>query len=269
MGYDSEIKFMFPNGLRLRVAAMAASVAVIVPACGGSQESSGTSGPPPGAKRVDESRAGSIAGRVIFDGAAPENAPIDTSSDPACLREGQEHVKVETFVVSDGGLENVFVYVKDGLGGYYFDVPTEPVKLDQKGCRYRPHVFGVRVGQPVEISNSDPTLHNVHAMPAQNREFNLSQAVAGMKNRWTFKTPELMVPFKCNVHGWMQAYAGVLDHPYFAVTGTGGRFELKNLPAGTYTVEAWHEKLGTGTQSVTLADREAKQISFTFKAGTI
>ena len=168
-------------------------------------------------------------------------------------------------VVENGGLNNVFVYVKDGLGKYYFDVPAQAVTVDQQGCRYRPHVFGVRAGQPIEIINSDPTLHNVNAVASVNRGFNFGQPMQGMKNTATFTAPEVMVRIKCDVHGWMSAYAGVLDHPYFAVTSSGGKFELKNVPAGTYTVEAWHEKLGAQTQNVTLAEKDSKELSFTFK----
>ena len=140
------------------------------------------------------------------------------------------------------------------------------VKLDQVGCVYVPHVTGLRVKQTLEIANSDETLHTVHAMGQANPPFNLSQAMQKMTNTKTFNAPEVMVPFKCEVHSWMYAYVGVLDHPYFAVTHGGGTFELKGVPAGTYTVEAWHEKLGTQTQSVTLGEKESKEITFTFKA---
>jgi plastocyanin len=112
----------------------------------------------------------------------------------------------------------VFVYVKDGLGNYVFDTPTESVKIDQQNCRYHPHVFGLRVGQVLEIVNSDSTLHNIHATPKGNAEFNTGQPIQGMKTNHTFTQKEVMVPFKCDVHGWMNAYVGVLDHPYFAVS---------------------------------------------------
>jgi hypothetical protein len=140
------------------------------------------------------------------------------------------------------------------------------VKLSQQGCRYRPHVLGARVGQPIEISNSDETMHNVHALPNSNREFNFGQVKQGQTDIRTFTTPEVMVPFKCDVHGWMSAYVGVVEHPYFAVTSDGGRFELKGLPAGTYTIEAWHEKAGTQTQQVTVGEKESKEIGFSFRA---
>lgn len=244
------------------------ALSLIAAACGGGGQPA-SSAPPAGAVRVDESKAGNLAGRVVVEGAVPANTRMRAASDPYCARENQDGITLESFVVTDGGLENVFVYVKDGLGNYHFDVPAEPVTLDQQGCRYRPHVFGVRAGQPIEISNSDETLHNVHALADVNQEFNIGQPKAGMKNTRTFTAQEVMVTFKCDVHGWMNAYAGVMNHPYFAVTADGGKFELKQLPAGTYTVEAWHEKLGTQSQTVTLADNESKAITFTFKAAAL
>jgi plastocyanin len=233
-------------------------------ACGGEPPPART--PPPDAKRVDTAKAGTLVGRVALDGPAPENAEIRMSGDPVCTRENKTTPRAETIVSDNGGLGNVFVYVKDGLGNYFFDTPSEPVKLDQKGCRYDPHVFGVRVGQNVEFINSDPTLHTVHALGNANAEFNFSQPIQTQKDTKFFSTPEVMVRFKCDIHTWMVAYAGVLDHPYFAVTAPGGSFEIKNVPAGSYTIEAWHEKLGTQTQKVTLADTDRQTITFTFKA---
>jgi hypothetical protein len=221
--------------------------------------------PPADAKRVDAATAGTVSGRVTFEGPAPQNPSAKLDSDPACAREHPNGLKLDTILVTNGGLENVFVYVKDGLGNYYFDTPTTPVVLDQKGCNYTPHVFGVRAGQPIEIVNSDATLHNVNAAAKVNQGFNLGQHIQGMRNTRVFTAPEVMVRIKCDVHSWMTAYAGVLTHPYFAVTANGGAFELKGLPPGTYTIEAWHEKLGTETQGVTLGEKEAKNISFAFK----
>jgi plastocyanin len=172
----------------------------------------------------------------------------------------------EYFVVGpDSGLENVFVSVKSGLGARTFPAPTAPVVLDQQGCHYTPHVVGVQVGQPLEIVNSDDTLHNVHAVPQVNEEFNIGQPIKGMKNTRKFTAREVAILFKCDVHGWMNAYVGVVEHPFFAVTAGGGRFSLETLPPGTYEIEAWHEKLGTETQTVTVGEKETKDISFTFK----
>lgn len=224
--------------------------------------------PPSDAKRVDSSKAGSLEGRVLFEGQPPANAPIKVAADPVCMEANKDGATSESYIVKDGGLDNVFVYVKDGLGSYYFDVPAEPVTLDQQRCRYSPHVFGVRAGQPLEIVNSDHTMHNVHALPDVNQEFNIGQAMAGMRNTRTFTAPEVMVTFKCDVHSWMNAYAGVVNHPYFAVTGNGGHFEMKDLPAGTYTIEAWHEKLGRQAQSVTLGEKQSQTITFTYKAAS-
>lgn len=251
---------MFTHSFR----AAAATLLLGAAACSG-QKPAPPAGPPPGAQRVDPARAGSLGGRVTFEGPVPENAQVKMSGDPKCIQANANGLAFENYIVKDGGLDNVFVYVKDGLGAYYFDVPTDPVKVDQQGCRYVPHVVGVRVGQPLEIANSDETTHNVHALPDINREFNFAQFVKGQKNLQTFTTAEVMVPFKCDLHGWMNAFVGVVEHPYFAVTTGGGTFELKNLPPGTYTVEAWHEKAGTQTQQVTIAEKESKTIGFTFK----
>ncbi|MEO5895753.1 MAG: hypothetical protein ABIS06_08640, partial [Vicinamibacterales bacterium] len=226
-----------------------------VAACGGDTKSAAPAAPPAGALRVDESKAGNIAGRVLFEGAPPANAPVKIAADPACMQANANGLNFETYVVKEGGLDNVFVYVKDGLGNYYFETPTEPVTIDQRGCRYVPHVVGARAGQPIEFTNSDETLHNIHALASVNREFNFGQAIKGQSDKRVFTAREVMVPLKCDVHGWMQAYAGILDHPYFAVTSDGGKFQLKNLPAGTYTIEAWHEKLPAQTQTVTIGER--------------
>ena len=236
----------------------------VVAACGRSEPEEAPAAPAVVTNPVDPATAGSIAGRIRFEGQAPAPVEVNTESDPYCGKQGV--VRTETIVVGDGGaLQNVFVYVKDGLGDRVFPVPTAPVVLDQKGCRYVPHVLGIQVGQPFEILSSDNTLHNVHAMPEQNREFNKAHQEAGIKHTHVFGATEVMVPFKCDVHKWMNAYVGVLDHPYYAVSGADGSFELKGLPPGTYTIEAWHEKLGTQTQTVTIGEKQAGEASFTFE----
>jgi hypothetical protein len=262
--------------MRLRniwMCALGVTLAATV-ACGGGEKAPSTSGDAsspsatPSGQKVDESKAGGIKGTIAFEGTAPKNEPIKMNADPVCLKANSTPQNQETYMVSSDGkaLGNVFVYVKDGLGNYVFDTPTEPVKIDQQNCRYHPHVFGIRVNQPLEIVNSDMTLHNIHALPKGNAEFNTGQPIQGMKTMHTFTQKEIMVPFKCDVHGWMNAYVGVMDNPYFAVSDDSGKFELKTLPAGTYTIEAWHEKLGAQTQSVTIGEKEEKDITFTFKA---
>jgi plastocyanin len=248
-----------------------ASVAVLtigITACGGGSETPAVPATTGGGQAIDLATAGEVKGRVVVDGSLPANPVIRMIADPACLREAPGEQAMESYVVGSDGksLGNVFVYVKDGLEKYSFQTPTEPVTLDQKGCRYRPHVFGARVGQPINIVNSDPTLHNVHSMGQANREFNRGQPIQGQNDTHTFTAKEVMVPFKCDVHGWMSAYVGVLDHPYFSTTAADGAFDFKSLPPGTYTIEAWHEKLGTSSQSVTIGDKETKEITFTFKA---
>jgi hypothetical protein len=221
-----------------------------------------------GGSKVDPATAGDVKGVVAFEGTAPKNEPIKMNADPVCVKANTTPQSQETYMVSADGktLGNVFVYVKDGLDKYSFDTPTESAKIDQQNCRYHPHVFGMRVNQPLEIVNSDPTLHNIHAMPKGNAEFNNGQPIQGMKMTHTFDKPEVMVPFKCDVHGWMNAYVGVMSHPYYFVTKEDGKFDLPNLPPGTYTLEAWHEKLGTQTASVTIGAKESKDVTFTFKA---
>jgi hypothetical protein len=258
---------MFPVSKLIAVV----SAAALIAACGGSDANK--SAPPsspaaaPDAKKVDESTAGSLVGKVTIEGSVPANPPIAMASDPACASANKEPVTTETFVVKDGGLDNVFVYIKDDLGRkYIFDTPTASAKIEQKGCRYVPHVLGLRVSQPLEISNDDNTMHNVHGMGKANREFNYGQPLAGIKNSVTFTTPEVLMSVKCDVHPWMHAFIGVVNHPFFAVSADGGKFELRTIPPGTYTVEAVHEKLGSQIQTVTIGEKEKKEITFAFKA---
>jgi hypothetical protein len=213
-------------------------------------------------------QGGVIHGRVVFRGEAPKPGAIKTDADPKCAEwHGDEPLLDETVSVnSDGTLRNVFVYVVSGMEGYEFAPPAEPVTVEQHGCRFEPHVFGMRTGQALVIRNGDDTLHNVHAQPlvAGNKEFNVGQPNKGMESRKTFAVREVMIRFKCDVHPWMSAYVGVLEHPYFGVTGDGGTFQFAGLPAGQYVIAAWHEKYGVLTQPVTLAENEAQAISFAF-----
>src|SRR5688572_26340974 len=186
---------------RFRVGAVVAALAASTAACGGgSTENAAPSTPPPTVSPVDPATAGNVTGRVTFAGTAPKPAVVRMDSDPNCVQPGVT-ITDERVVVGDGGaLKDVFVYVKDGLGDLRFPVPATPILLDQKGCHYVPHVLGAQVGQSLEILNSDPTLHNVHAVPTANREFNTGQPLPGMKHIHRFSTTEVMVPFKCDVH---------------------------------------------------------------------
>jgi len=207
-----------------------------------------------------------IKGAVRFEGTAPAPAPIKLGTDPVCLSLHKTPLYVEDLLVSDGKLENTFVYVKEGLEKYSFAAPREPVTLDQRGCRFEPHIGGIMTNQDMRIINDDPTLHNVRCVAEKNPQFNIGQPLQGGESVKRFASPEVMVHFRCDVHKWMNSYFGILPHPYYAVSGKDGAFALKNLPPGEYVIEAWHEKLGTQTQKITVGDGETKEIGFTFKA---
>ncbi len=214
---------------------------------------------------ANPAHAGTVSGKASFSGTAPAVQEIDMNADPTCAGLHSETVTTEDVVVNaNGTLKNVFVYVKQGLEGKTFEPPATSVKMDQNGCQYHPHVFGVQVNQPFEIINSDSTLHNVHGMPTQSKEFNLGMPIQGMKLTRKFDKPEVMVKFKCDVHPWMNAYAGVLPHPFFGVTNEEGVFEIKDLPAGQYVVEAWHEKFGVQTQNITIDEAGVQTADFAF-----
>lgn len=207
-----------------------------------------------------------VAGTVNFEGTPPEMEPIDMAEEEFCAAHyGDEGPRTQHVVVNDGKLKNVFVHVKSGLDRE-FPAPREAKVLDQQFCRYTPHVMGVQVGQELAITNSDSLLHNINAKPQANRGFNISQPVAGMRTARTFAVPEVMVPVECDVHGWMNAYVGVVPHPYYAVSADDGSFALDRLPPGEYVLEAWHEEYGTMTETVTLAAGDTAQVSFTYSA---
>jgi hypothetical protein len=239
-------------------------IALLLTACSDAPESPARTTAPP----VDPGRVATLTGKVVVDGSVPPAEVIRLDGDPKCvaLAAGDER-RTEYVVMGDGNsLQYVFVYVKDGLPARMYPVPSDPVVLDQQKCRYVPRVLGVQVGQQLTIRNSDPLLHNVRAEGAINEPFDVGTPVQGVEVKRTFVTREVMVPFKCNVHAWMNAYVGVLEHPYFAVSDNSGRFSLPQLPAGTYTIEIWHERFGTQTQQVTLAAGETRDLTFSFKA---
>jgi len=219
--------------------------------------------PPPGAIPAGQSiGSASVSGRVVLDVPPPRRETIRIT-EANCRHAQSEQPLTESVVGNpDGTLRNVIVHVRLGLGDRVF-APPGPAILDQKGCVYVPHVIAVQANQLITFVNSDPTLHNVHAVTKVNPAFNVGMAVKGQKVSRFFPKPEV-VKMKCDVHSWMQSFIGVFDNPFHSVTGDGGTFELKGLPAGTYEVEAWHETYGTRTLSVTLADGERKRIEFHF-----
>ena len=279
---------MTGSTLRFRFAPLCAAVlvgAAALAGCGGKDEdedrpkSSRAAGAPkdaaapaaasaaPAGPAAGATGAASVTGKIVFDGAVPAAEKFKMSADAFCAKAHPGDVAREDVVVAaDKGLANVFVYVKTGITGTY-PPPATAAVIDQKGCTYHPHVFGVVTGQNIEILNSDPTLHNIHSLPEKNEAFNLGMPVQGMKYTKKFDKPEVMVRIKCDVHGWMSAFCGVVAHPFFAVTAADGTYMIKNLPAGTYTIEAWHEKFGTQTQQVTVGATDSKAVPFTFKAG--
>ena len=210
---------------------------------------------------IDPATAASISGTVKLDGEAPKAAKIDMSQDPACKGTNT----AENVVASGGHLANVYVYVKEGLGNRTFDVPKDAITLDQSGCKYHPHVMGVVAGQTIKIVNSDPTTHNIHPTPKDNREWNESQPPQAAPLDKSFAREEIMLPVKCNQHPWMRMFVNVSKSPFFAVTGPDGKFEIKGLPPGDYTIAFVHEKLGEQTQKVTLAAKDSKTVDATFK----
>jgi hypothetical protein len=241
-------------------------------ACGGGGDTGAAGGGEQAAMTTEAAGpmgTATISGTVKFAGKAPANPKIDMAEEPQCKEKytTTQPTQLVTVVGPGGGLANVFVYVKSGLAAdAKYTAPTAPFVIDQDACLYHPRVLGIMVSQPLEIRNSDPLLHNIKAKPTANRPFNISQPAAGMKTTRTFAAPEVMVPLECNVHGWMQAYVGVMAHPFYAVSGSDGSFSIGKLPAGTYTIEAWHEKHGTQTATVTVTEGGTMTQNFSFAA---
>lgn len=246
------------------------SLATVLACGGGGDETpapTSTTPAAPAATAPDLSQAGSVGGGVMLAGEAPAAQPIGMEADPFCQSAHSEAVMSSPVMVdANGGLMNVVVHVSSGLDGYTFETPADGVTLDQQGCRYEPHVIALQTGQTLTVLNSDDTLHNVNVQPsaAGNEAFNQGQPISGMTLERTFDTAEVGIPARCDVHPWMGAFISVFEHPYFAITGADGSFQIERLPPGDYVLEAWHETLGTQTQSVTIAPNGAAEASFSF-----
>jgi plastocyanin len=250
------------NKYRLTVFSAVLLVLVFVACGGGGDDKTVVEQSAPAPAAAPAAGSGAVSGVVNYSNGDPDTR-IKMDADPVCSGLHSEPVETESVLADAGKLANVFVYVKEGVTGSY-SAPSEAQVLNQEGCKYIPHVSGVMTGQKLVIRNSDPTLHNVHALPEKNEEFNQGQPFQGMELEKEFTTAEVMVRFKCDVHPWMGAYMAVLDHPFFAVSGADGSFEIDGLPAGDYVVEAWHETLGTRTQPVSVAADGAVGVTFDF-----
>jgi plastocyanin len=255
---------------------VATSLLSLASACGnkGGDEAEDT-GTTTGKTYAAKGNEGTISGTVSYNGAAPESKKIDTSADAACTSKSP-NLTTEEWVVKDGKLANTYVYIKDGtladgskINDYSFATPTASATLDQNGCHYKPHVLGVMVNQPINITNSDPTTHNIHFTPKNNPDWNQSQPNGAAPLQHKLARAEVLVPVKCNQHPWMKSYVGVTKHPFFAVSAEDGTFTIKGVPPGKYTVVAWHEGGATGTEKpmeVTVAANGTAKADFTFGA---
>ena len=247
-------------------ALLAVFAALLLAACGGAEAPAkpGAEAPLPLAQ-VDPATAGTVTGKVTFAGPAPVMPAIDMASNPNCERQHKTPLKAETAVVNPNGtLRYVFIWIKDGLPKARWNPPAEPVRLDQSGCVYTPHVLGIMQGQQLEILNSDPVNHDLHAESKVNPAWNESQPPRAEHKFKVFNASEVMFPMTCNVHPWMRSWIAVSPHPFFAVTGSDGSFRLNGVPPGTYTIEAVHEQFGRKQATLTLAPGGAATLDFSY-----
>ncbi|HEY2805555.1 MAG TPA: carboxypeptidase regulatory-like domain-containing protein [Gemmatimonadales bacterium] len=221
-------------------------------------------GPSPIAAPSRHAAAGTIRGTVTFTGTPPRMRPIDMAKEPICVAQHPTPVMTETVVTGPGNaVEWAVVYVSAGEPAA--SAPAQPARYDQRGCQYIPHVAVMQVGQRLDIYNDDSTSHNIHPMGTANPEWNRSQPQGTPPIQHTFAQPE-MIPVKCNVHPWMHGYFAILNTAHYAVTDTTGHFTLAGLPPGHYTITAWHERMGTQTQDVTITGSESATANFVFRA---
>jgi hypothetical protein len=247
-----------------------AAAGILLTACSKPAPAPATTAVSPPAKpiyfKVDPSTAGTVTGKILFTGKAPAPKKIDMDEDPQCEKLHKTAVYDTSVELGrKGALGNAFVYIKTGLEGKKFEPPADPVVIDQHGCWFVPRVIGMQAGQSLKAINSDPVTHNIHPRAKLNREWNQNQPEGAEPAIRKFAVPEVMIRVKCNIHAWMKAWIGVVDNPYFAVTGKDGTFEFKDVPPGTYTVEAWQEDLGTQDQQITVPASGKASAAFTFK----
>jgi hypothetical protein len=210
---------------------------------------------------------GTIKGHVKLNGKLPGNPVIRMAADPMCARmnAGKRVIQMTVAAAIDGSLANTFVHLQGAFP--QTAVPTAPVTIDQVGCVYGPRVVGVRVGQVLQVKNSDALLHNVHAITAHDNTFNVGQPMAGMVFQYKPKSEEIMLRLRCDIHSWMTAFVGVVAHPYFAVSDDKGTFQIDNVPAGTHKIQTWHERYGPLTQAVKVTAGGTATVEFAY-AGT-
>jgi len=210
--------------------------------------------------------AGTVTGTITFDGKPPALKPLSMDADPVCAKKHTAPVPNEMLVLGTGNaMANILVWVSKGVpAGKTWPVPKTPVTIDQNGCVYKPHVMGIMVGQTYKILNSDGVLHNIHTLPKINVPFNKGMPPTLKEATTVFDKPEEVFHIKCDVHPWMSAYIAVFTHPFFAATGTDGKFTISGLDPGTYEITAWHERLGTQTASVTVGASDTKTQNFKF-----
>jgi len=243
----------------------------LVAGCGGSNApevptGGGGGGTPSGGPAVDTSKnTATVSGKITFEGTPPPNDKVQMSSDPYCQMHAADYPTVETVKVSDGGLENVIIFVSSGAPAGSYPTPSTPVEIIQQNCHYIPHVFTIMTNQTLNVKNGDMTLHNIHMFSEkQNQQFNVGQPLKDMVTPTKFSNPEVPIPIRCDVHKWMGAFTGVFDHPYHTVSKAGGSFELPKLPPGNYEITAWHEKYGQKKMMVMVGDNDKKEVNFSF-----
>jgi len=250
--------------------ALLTASALLVASCGGGNTGNNNNGPGPSSDKPAYQSAGdegTVTGKIAFSGTPPAPKPLDFAADPVCVSAATNKT-TDDVMVKDGKLANVFVYIKSGgaVDKYSFTAPAGGPEIDQKGCRYAPHVLGAMTKQNIKIVNSDNTTHNIHFTPDKNPDWNQSEPPGSPALEKSFARVEILIPVKCNVHPWMKAYVGVLPHPFFGVSGEDGSYAIKGLPPGDYTIVAWHEKYGEQTQKITVGAKETKTQDFTFSA---